>query len=550
MKAITNHLDAASKHPQECYNKRTQLNTCIYEYFLHNGMFQCAQSILKADSDVRVLEHGPDSARDDKGCRLKTALCNQIIDTGLDSTHSKLLPAPNVPILSPDSCFLYEWFYIFWAMLNAQKSEDGRTKANQSVSHIQQQNWPRLNVGMSQTHSPLLLLHTPDSVTHNTFYSLGETGVDSIKPWMSGAEACDSTNEALQKFQMQLTSMEQQNKNELIARQSLRGLSRNDGIPGGRGSQGPPQSSKLFHRPALQASRPEPLPDTTKQVKLDTQPMNNTELDLSKAGIDGISSKVGVLRMNDWTRASKSRTCEQSNGQTTRKPVAAKETAFQQEGKTGHNGPVQWQNDSSENQIPGTSQCWVQGTLQERSRRPPVQPTDANDSVKPRSTISSLSQTSKAAVLTPQLRKASREKGPFPERTTPKKRTMNVKDEMVTCKIPKSNVGPMATHAAKTNPVPHINPVDIRKDSENTSLGQVVPTGQPTVTLPFTPAYMAANPPVDLIQSATFSMENSNVSVTCSLFSGRDESGLPDIDAFLESYSEDPGRFSLEPFSV
>ncbi|KAH7187569.1 hypothetical protein DER44DRAFT_680517, partial [Fusarium oxysporum] len=467
------------------YNKRTQLNTYIYEYFLHNGMIQCAQSILKADSDVRVLEHGPDSACDDKGCRLKNALCNQTIDTGLDSTHSKLLPAPNIPILSPDSCFLYEWFYIFWAMLNAQKNEDRRTEANQSASHIQQQNWPRWNASMSQTHSPLLLLHTPDRVTHNTLYSSGETGIDSIKPWISGAEACDSINEALRKFQMQLTSMEQQNKNELKARQSLRGLSRNDGIPGGRGSQGPLQRSKLFHRPALQASRPEPLPDTTKEVKLDTQPMNNTELDLCKAGIDGIGSK---------------------------------------EGKTSHNGPVQWQNDSSENQIPGTSQCWVQGTLQERSRRPPVQPTDANDSVKPRSTISSLSQTSKAAVPTPQLRKASREKSPFPERKTPKKRTMNVKDEMVTCKIPKLNVGSIATHPAKTSPVPHINPVDIRKDSENTSLGQFVPTGQPTVALPFTPAYMAANTPVDLVQSATFSMENSNVSVTCSLFSGRDGS--------------------------
>ncbi|KAF5708612.1 hypothetical protein FMUND_10524 [Fusarium mundagurra] len=526
MKAITDHLDAASKHPQESYNKRTQLNTYIYEYFLHNGMFQCAQSILKADSDVRVLEHGTDSACDDKGCRLKNALCNQTIDTGLDSTHSKPLPAPNIPILSPDSCFLYEWFYIFWAMLNAQKNEDGRTEANQSASHmqvsLQEHAYPPNIANMMHSNKT-----GQDSVTDNTFYSSGETGAD-IKPWISGAEACDSTNEALQKFQMQLTSMEQQNKNELIARQRLRGLSRNDGIPGGRGSQGPLQSSKLFHRPALQASRPEPLPDTTKQVKLGTQPMNNTELDLCKAGIDGIGSK--------------------SNDKTTQKPVAAKETPFQQEGKISHNGPVQWQNDSSENQIPGTSKCWVQGTLQGRSRRPPVQPTDANDSVKSRSTISSLSQTSKAAVPIPQLRKASREKGPFPERTTPKKRSMNVKDEMVTCKIPKLNVDSIATHPAKTNLVPYINPVDIRKDSENTSLGQVVPTEQPTVSLPFTPAYMAANPPVDLVQSATFSMENSN-----------DFAGLPtldsdlhdfNIDAFLESCSEDPGRFSLEPFSL
>lgn len=134
---MTGHLHDASRHPQENYNKRTQLNTYIYEYFLRNGMFQCAQSILKADSDVNVQRHSPGSARNNKGSRLKKDVCNETTDTGLDSIHSNLLPAPNVPNLSADSCFLYEWFCLFWAMFNAQKNEDGRIEACQYACHIQ-----------------------------------------------------------------------------------------------------------------------------------------------------------------------------------------------------------------------------------------------------------------------------------------------------------------------------------------------------------------------------------------------------------------------------
>ncbi|KNB06687.1 hypothetical protein FOXG_16384 [Fusarium oxysporum f. sp. lycopersici 4287] len=458
MKAKTGHLHDASRHLQENYNKRTQLNTYIYEYFLHNSMFQCAQSILKADSDVKVQRHSPGSDRNDKGLRLKNAPCNKTIDNSFDSTHSNLLPAPNVPTLSPDSCFLYEWFCLFWAMFNAQKNEN-------------QQNWPKRNVSWPQTQSSLLLLQAPGIATHNAFYNSGEMGVGSMTPAISGVRACGSRNAALQKSHVQLTSMEQQNENEIIAGRGRSSLYRNYGTPG----QETIQNSKLFQRPALQASRPGALPDT-KQVKLGTQPMNNIILDFPKA-------KVGGLGGN--------------------------------EGKTYDNWSVQWQNESNENQIPETSQHGVQGTLQERSRLPPVQPADSNDSAKPRSTISSLSQTSKPALPTPQLSKATREKIPFPKGTIPKKRTTNVKDEMVSCKIPKLNVGSTATRPANAAPssVPHINPVGIRKDVQISSLSQAVPTGQPTVALPLTPASMAAKPPVDLVQSATLNMENCNMTV-------------------------------------
>ncbi|EXK23273.1 hypothetical protein FOMG_19949 [Fusarium oxysporum f. sp. melonis 26406] len=103
---------------------------------------------------------------------------------------------------------------------------------------------------------------------------------------------------------MQLTSMEQQNENELTARRVRSSISRNDGIPGGWGIQEPIKSSKHFQRPALQSSKSESVPDTTKQLESGTQSKNKTALNLSKAEINGISSKVGALRMNGRTRAS------------------------------------------------------------------------------------------------------------------------------------------------------------------------------------------------------------------------------------------------------
>ncbi|KAG7420327.1 hypothetical protein Forpe1208_v003586 [Fusarium oxysporum f. sp. rapae] len=369
MKAMTGHPHDASRHLQENYNKLTQLNTYIYEYFLRNGMFQCAQSILKADSDAKVQKHSPSNDRNDKGCRLKKT----------------------------------------------------------------QQNWTNWNASWPQTQSSSLLLQAPGSASHNAFYSTGEMGLT-----------------------------------------------------------------------------------------------RNIELDICKAEIDGIGSKSEV--------------------QMTQQPVATKVTAFQQEGKTGHNWSVQWQNDSNENPIPWTSQCGVQGTQQERSCPPSVKPADANDSAKPRSTIPSPSQTSKSALPTLQLSKAARKKGLSPKRTTPKKRTMNVKDEMVTYKIPKLNVGSTATRPpnAAPNPALHINPVGTRKDAQSTSLAQVVPIGQPAVPLPLTPASMAANPPVSLVQSATFGMEVSNDFASLPTFN----SDLHDFDigAFLESSAEDVGDFHLNYF--
>ncbi|RGP81826.1 hypothetical protein FLONG3_23 [Fusarium longipes] len=423
VKAVTGRPHDRSKHFQENYNKRTQLNTYIYEYFLHNGMSQCAEYILKADPDVKVHRHSPSSELDDKGRGFKNALRRK-------------------PEALHDYCKL-------WA----------------------------------------------------------------VPPTTSSILLTKRANEASQRFQMQLTSTGQQNKNELTTRQGRSGLSRNEDIAGSRGTQGPIRSLKSLQRPALQASSPDALSGTTKQVEIGIQPMNDIIVNHPKAELDCLDGSMGTVRMNDWIRASNPRTYHQSNGQTTWQPVAAKKTPFQQQGKIDHNWWVQWQNDLSENPIPWASRPGDQGTQQERSLSPSVKPDGANNSAKPKSTISLPSQTSKSALPTPQLSKPAHKRRPSHKNMTPKKRVMDVKDEMVTCKIHKSNAGSTLTHPANAapNPVPHINLVGKRNDVQNTSIAKAVPTGQPAAALPSTPASMAANPPVDLVQSATIGMEISNL---------------------------------------
>ncbi|EXK77323.1 hypothetical protein FOQG_17959 [Fusarium oxysporum f. sp. raphani 54005] len=542
--ARTGHVHDASTPPPENCNKRTQLNTHIYEYFFHHGMFDCAQAIRKADSNIKVQRHGPCNPCDDEHSRLNDAFYNESVRVGFGFKRPEQLPIPSVLSLSPESCFLCEWFSLLWAMFNAQKNVHGGSEGNQCAGLMQQHNWPRWNASRSRTQSSLLPPHGPARTTYNAFYNSGEMDVGNRKPRTSGAQACGRRNRALQEFQVQLTSMEQQNQDALTARQDRSGLSRNDGVPGRWGGQGPPEGPQLFQRSALQGARPGALPNTANQIKLGTQQMNNT-------GIGGVSGNMAVVRMNGWTRASTgSQLCRQSNSQAMRQPVVAEEMQFQQQEKTGHNWPVQWQSNPSENQIPQTAQREVEVTPQERSRRPSSKPGHANESAKPISTISSLSQTIKAAPPTPQLGRAARQKRPVPKGTTPRKGTKKVKTEMVTLKIPKSNVSSGAAPAARTtsNSVPQIKPVDVRKDTQDTSLAHVVPTGQPVVPPPLTPASLAANAPFHLVESVTFSMEDPNMTDDASLpiFEG----GLHgfDLDSFLESSSKDLGVFYIDYF--
>lgn len=121
---------------------RTLLNTYIYEYFLRYGMFECARAILNNDPQVKVQKDGAGGRRrDDNGNLLGNGVDGDPMDTdSKDDAEPKRpddLPAPQVPTPLPDSCFLYEWFSLFWDMLSAQKGKGSNTQVNQYVNITQ-----------------------------------------------------------------------------------------------------------------------------------------------------------------------------------------------------------------------------------------------------------------------------------------------------------------------------------------------------------------------------------------------------------------------------
>ena len=129
------------RHVQLNDSSRTLLNTYIYEYFLRYDMYDCARSILQHDPNINVMKDGPDGRRDEHGNPVSNGLGDDPMDTDskdlLDQKRPDDLPAPNVPGPVPGSCFLYEWFCLFWDMLNSQKGKGSNTQVNQYVLHTQ-----------------------------------------------------------------------------------------------------------------------------------------------------------------------------------------------------------------------------------------------------------------------------------------------------------------------------------------------------------------------------------------------------------------------------
>lgn len=125
-------------------NQRQQLNTYIYEYFIRNGMFDCARSLLSSGQPLKVIKDSPGRRRDESG----NGLGNGTGDDGgdgadgdakddMDSKRPDDLPAPDVPRECPESCFLYEWWCLFWDMFNAQRGKGEGRNVMQYVNHTQ-----------------------------------------------------------------------------------------------------------------------------------------------------------------------------------------------------------------------------------------------------------------------------------------------------------------------------------------------------------------------------------------------------------------------------
>ncbi|GAP83256.2 putative som1 protein [Rosellinia necatrix] len=138
MTMMANNTLAGGQVQRPPENNHANLNTYIYDYFLREGMFDCARAMLNSE---RALNVHKNPRRDENGNVIGNGIGDDPMDTDskddLDTKRPSDLPAPNVPNGS-DSCFLYEWFCLFWDMLSAQRNKGGvSAHVSQYVAHTQ-----------------------------------------------------------------------------------------------------------------------------------------------------------------------------------------------------------------------------------------------------------------------------------------------------------------------------------------------------------------------------------------------------------------------------
>lgn len=121
--------------------QRSQLNTYIYEYFLRTEMYDCARAMINSDQPINVHKNSPGRRRDVNGNLVDSGVSPEGTDgdskDDIDSKRPDDLPAPNLPKECPESCFLYEWWCLFWDMFNAQRGKGDSRNVMQYVTHTQ-----------------------------------------------------------------------------------------------------------------------------------------------------------------------------------------------------------------------------------------------------------------------------------------------------------------------------------------------------------------------------------------------------------------------------
>lgn len=131
---MMNNGAAGVRPPMPANDNRSQLNTYIYEYFLRNGMYDCARSLLNSDQPMNVIKDSPGRRRDENGGDEGADIESK---DDIDSKRPADLPDPNLPKECPESCFLYEWWCLFWDMFNAQRGKGDGRNVLQYVTHTQ-----------------------------------------------------------------------------------------------------------------------------------------------------------------------------------------------------------------------------------------------------------------------------------------------------------------------------------------------------------------------------------------------------------------------------
>lgn len=117
-------------------DQRSTLNTYIYDYFLHQGMYACARTLLNSD-DIPINL----ATKASPGRPRENGAGDDSMDTdtkdGADSKRPDDLPAPFLP--ESEACFLYEWFCLFWDMVTAQRNKNATVpqSVTQYMNHTQ-----------------------------------------------------------------------------------------------------------------------------------------------------------------------------------------------------------------------------------------------------------------------------------------------------------------------------------------------------------------------------------------------------------------------------
>ncbi|KFY82557.1 hypothetical protein V500_10469 [Pseudogymnoascus sp. VKM F-4518 (FW-2643)] len=142
--------------PVDDSQQRARLNTYIYEYFICNEMYDCARALINSEQPVNLLKGSPNQQRDANGNPVDGGGSDDMEDSkeGIDMKRPDDLPAPNLPRESSESCFLFEWWSLFWDMFNAQRgkseSQNAQRYANYTQSRFKQEQQQQMLRAMSQ----------------------------------------------------------------------------------------------------------------------------------------------------------------------------------------------------------------------------------------------------------------------------------------------------------------------------------------------------------------------------------------------------------------
>lgn len=137
---INNGSAAPRNEPQSQEALITQLNTCIYDYFLKRGHHDCARALLQ-DESIKLntdpnAKTSPGNRRDGDVNGVES---DATMTDSKDGDKMKIpddLPRPNVPNDSQQS-FLFDWFSLFWDIFWAQRKKGLTNEARQYVQHTQ-----------------------------------------------------------------------------------------------------------------------------------------------------------------------------------------------------------------------------------------------------------------------------------------------------------------------------------------------------------------------------------------------------------------------------